>query len=269
MPADWTLLYLVVAVAIAGLLIGSFLNVCIYRLPRDISVVAPRSFCTECGKQIAWFDNIPLLSYIALRGKCRNCKKNIGLRYPLVELMTAVLFAIAAYRYGRTVVTGKWILFEAILIVLFWTDLEEQILPDELTIGGSILGLIIACFLPVKDALTATLFPGWKPIWRSLFTVGLGVVLLAFPMWLLGALYQKLRGREGLGFGDIKLLILMSTFLGFENTVMATMMGAVGGSVIGIGYCLITRRKFAETHLPFGTFLCAGAAIMPILYRLS
>lgn len=267
MPADWTLLQWVVFAAIAGLFIGSFLNVCIYRIPRDISVVAPRSFCPECGQQIAWFDNIPLLSYAVLRGKCRHCSQKIGFRYPLVELMTAALFGLIAYRYGFTALSAKWILFEAILVVLFWTDLEEQILPDELTIGGSLAGLIVACFLPVQDALTAVLFPGWKPIWRSLFTVGLGVALLALPMWLLGMLYEKIRGREGLGLGDVKLLILMSTFLGFENTVMATMVGAVGGSVIGIAYCLITRRKFSETHLPFGTFLCAGAAIMPIIYQ--
>jgi leader peptidase (prepilin peptidase)/N-methyltransferase len=268
LPADWTLFY-IAAAAIAGLLIGSFLNVCIHRIPRDISVVAPRSFCPECGTPIAWFDNIPLVSYLALHGKCRKCNQKIGFRYPFVEALTAVLFAVIAYRYGLTPAAGKWLLWEAILVVLFWTDLEQQILPDELTVGGSISGLILACFLPVPGQLAQSLFPSWPPIGRSLFEIGLGVGLLALPMWLLGVLYEKVRGREGLGFGDVKLLMLMSTFLGFENSLFATMIGAIGGSVIGVIYCLVTRKKLSETHLPFGSFLCVGTAIMPILYRLA
>lgn len=268
MPADWIPFY-VIGAALAGLLIGSFLNVCIYRIPRDLSIVAPRSFCTECGKQIAWYDNIPVFSYVALRAKCRHCGQKIGIRYPVVELTTAVLFACVAYRYGFTPVAGKWALWEAMLVVLFWTDMEEQILPDELTLGGSVLGLVIACFIPVPGALLLALFPAWKPIWRSMLEIGLGIALLAFPMWLLGFLYEKVRHREGLGFGDVKLVVLMSTFLGFENCVFATMLGAIGGSLIGVVYCLVTRRKMSETHLPFGSFLCAGAAIVPIIYHLA
>lgn len=186
----------------------------------------------------------------------------------MVEALTAMLFGLIAYRYGLTTVAAKWLFWEAILVVLFWTDLEEQILPDELTLGGSAAGLILACFLPVPGTLVDTFFPAWKPIWRSLLDVALGVVLLAFGMWLLGFIYQKLRKREGLGFGDVKLLVFMSTFLGFENSVFATMLGAVGGSVIGIAYCLATRKKLAETELPFGSFLCAGAAIVPIIHRI-
>lgn len=258
-----------VVAAIAGLLIGSFLNVCIYRIPRDISVVAPRSFCPECGGQIAWFDNIPLVSYLALRGNCRKCHQKIGIRYPATEALTAILFAIVAYRYGFTATAGKWLLWEAILVVLFWTDLEEQILPDELTLGGSVAGLIVACFVPVQGLFVQSLFPGWKQVWRSMFDIALGIGVLAIPIWLLGLLYKKVRKREGLGFGDVKLLILMSTFLGFENSLLATMFGAVGGSVIGIVYCLATRKKASETQLPFGSFLCAGGAIMPILYQLG
>jgi leader peptidase (prepilin peptidase)/N-methyltransferase len=259
----------VLAAGISGLLIGSFLNVCIYRIPRDISVVAPRSFCPECGVRVPWFDNVPLLSYVVLHGRCRDCKQRIGFRYPAVEAMTALLFAIIAYRYGWTPIAGKWLLWEAILVVLFWTDLEEQILPDELTLGGSVAGLIIACLLPITAPLTFTFLPGWRPVWKSLFDVALGVGLLALPMWLLGVLYEKVRHREGLGFGDVKLLIFMSTFLGFEHTLMATMIGAIGGSLVGIVYCLATHRKVSQTHLPFGSFLCAGAASMPIMYRLG
>jgi len=258
-------LYVVLA-AIAGLLIGSFLNVCIYRI---MSVVVPRSFCPECGAQIAAVENIPLLSYVLLGGKCRNCAKSIGWRYPAVEAMTAALFAVIVYRYGVTGAAGKWILFEAILIVLFWTDLEEQILPDELTLGGTAAGLILAVFIPITGQLAAVLFPGWKPVARTFFDIGLGVVFLALPIWLLGVLYEKVRKREGLGFGDVKLLLLMSTFLGFENSLFSTMAGAVCGGVLGVIYCLVTRKKLSETHLPFGTFLCAGAGLAPVVYRLG
>jgi leader peptidase (prepilin peptidase) / N-methyltransferase len=268
LPADWTLIY-VVAAAIAGFLIGSFLNVCIYRIPRDISVVAPRSFCPECGAQIAWFDNIPVFSYFILRGKCRSCGQKIGARYLAVEVLTAALFAAVIYRYGLTPLAGKWLLWEAILVVLFWTDMEEQILPDELTIGGSVAGLIIACFIPLHGLFVDSLFPGWKPLWRSALDIALGIGILAVPMWLLGVAYEKIRKREGLGFGDVKLLMLMCVFLGFENGLIATVIGAIAGAVIGIVYCLAARKNISETQLPFGSFLCAGAAIMPIISRLT
>ena len=268
MPAEWGWLYVVVA-SLLGLLLGSFLNVCIYRIPRDISVIAPRSFCPECGAQVAWFDNLPVLSYLALRGKCRRCGKSIGVRYPIVELLTAALFGLVVYRYGPTAYAGKWLLWEAILIVLFWTDLEEQILPDELTLAGAALGIALAFVLPVKAPFVAAFLPSWRAIWLSLLSIGLGIACLAVPMWLLGVLYQKVRRREGLGFGDVKLLVLMSTFLGFENTIFATMLGAVGGSLVGLGYCAITRRKPSETELPFGSFLCAGGALVPLIYRLA
>lgn len=261
--------FYVIGMAILGLLIGSFLNVCIYRIPRDISVVAPRSFCPECGAAIGWFDNIPLVSYFVLRGRCRPCGKAIGIRYPAVEAITATLFGLIAYRYGWRPVAAKWLLWEAILVVLFWTDFEEQILPDELTLGGSALGIAIACFIPVLGVLVDSLFPAWRPIWRSLLDVGLGVILLAAPIWLLGLLYEKIRRREGLGFGDVKLLVLFSTFLGFENGIFATMLGAVAGSVIGLIWCVATDRKLSESALPFGSFLCVGGAVIPVIFRLD
>jgi leader peptidase (prepilin peptidase)/N-methyltransferase len=268
LPADWLALH-VAAAALAGLLVGSFLNVCIYRIPRDISVVTPRSFCPECRVQIGWYDNVPLVSYLFLQGKCRKCGKKIGIRYPLVEATTGLLFAWVVYGFGFTAVAGKWIIWEAILIVLFWTDFEEQILPDELTLGGSLVGLIIAFFVAVPGTLAEAFFPGWRPLWRSLLEIAMGVVLLALPMWLLGVAYEKVRKREGLGFGDVKLLVLMSTFLGFENSLFATMVGAIGGAILGVIYCLVSRRKLSETQLPFGSFLCAGAAITPLINRLG
>jgi leader peptidase (prepilin peptidase)/N-methyltransferase len=256
--------FYVAAAVLGGLLIGSFLNVCIYRIPRDLSIVAPRSFCPECGAGIAWFDNVPLVSYVVLRGRCRKCSQKIGWRYPAVEAMTAVLFGVVAYRYGWTTVAGKWLLWEAIIVVLFWTDFEEQTLPDELTIGGSVVGMILAFFIAVPGGLAQALVPAWK-LGRSFLSIGMGIALLALPMWIVALLYEKIRGREGLGLGDVKMLVLMSTFMGLEMSLLATMLGAVGGSLLGITYCVATRRKFAETQLPFGCFLCAGGAIVPLL----
>ena len=143
MPFDVTLH--IAYAAVAGLLIGSFLNVCIYRVPRDLSVVHPRSFCPECGKPVAWYDNIPLFSYVRLKGRCRDCGKSIGIRYPLVELITALFFAASVAKYGWNIDSLKWCVFQGIMTVLFWVDLEERILPDEFTLGGSALGLAF-CF---------------------------------------------------------------------------------------------------------------------------
>lgn len=254
-----------IAAGVFGLLLGSFLNVCIYRLPRDLSVVAPRSFCPECGKHIAWYDNVPLLSYLLLRGRCRACGKVIGLRYPIVELTTAGLFAAVAARFGWTLPALKWMLFEAILVVLFWTDLEEQILPDELTLGGTGVGLVFAGLVMVPSIFAEMFFPAWKAPWQSLFNAALGATFLAGPIWLLGFAYAHLRKREGLGLGDVKLLMLFGVFLGLEKGLLALLIGTIAGSVIGLVYVFVTRKKSSETELPFGSFLCMGAALLPLL----
>ncbi len=137
-----------------GLLIGSFLNVCIYRMPRDLSVVRPRSFCPACERQISWYDNFPILSFVLLRGRCRHCQESIPIRYPLVELATALLFSWAVFAMGVSAEAGKVCVFGAILIALVVTDLEERILPDEFTIGGIIVGLLFAWFAPLNVALS-------------------------------------------------------------------------------------------------------------------
>ncbi|MGH9585152.1 MAG: prepilin peptidase [Bryobacteraceae bacterium] len=264
MPADSSLFYSVLA-GIAGLLIGSFLNVCIYRIPRGMSVIFPRSFCPECGGQVAWYDNVPLLGYIFLGGRCRNCRQAIGLQYPLVELVTGVVFALTAVKYGWNLSTLKWAVFEAILIVLFWTDLEERMLPDEFTLGGVAAGILLAIFVYLPGGLAELLLPAAKPVWQSLLNAAAGAVVLAGPMWLAGAIYARLRGREGLGFGDVKLLALLGVFLGLGAGLLALMIGAIAGSVIGIVYIRTTRKRAASYELPFGTFLCAAAAAVVLL----
>jgi leader peptidase (prepilin peptidase) / N-methyltransferase len=265
LPVDF--LWLVVA-AVAGLLIGSFLNVCIYRIPRDISVVAPRSFCPECGAQIRWFQNVPVLSYVFLRGKCASCWKPIGWRYPAVELATGALFARTVAVYGVSLAALKWLVFEAILIVLFATDLEERFLPDELTIGGSVVGLILAVFVGVPG-FAGLLLPNAGMIVRSLLNAAVGACLLSVPIGLIGFAYQKIRHRDGLGQGDVKLLILMGIFLGVQQGVWAALIAAVGGSVLGVLYIVVRRKNIATYELPFGSFLCVGAGIAPLISDIS
>ena len=256
------------AAGIFGLLIGSFLNVCIYRVPRDLSIVFPRSFCPQCDKQIGWRHNIPLVSYAVLHGRCASCAARIGVRYPLVELSTALLFALVVARYGWTLAGLKWAIFESLAIVLFWTDMEDRILPDEFTIGGAIAGLAIALFVPLRGPVLEHVLASIGVPWRSLLGAIVGCVLLALPMWAVGAFYRTIRKREGLGLGDVKLLALIGSFLGFESGILALMIGAASGSIIGLGYIWWTRQNASTYQLPFGSFLCLGAAIVPLVSSL-
>jgi len=166
--------YIVAVLAsLAGLLIGSFLNVCVYRLPRDLSVVRPRSHCPACEKQIAWYDNIPVMSYLILGGKCRHCGERISLRYPLVELATAAAFALCVAKLGLTWPAAKFALLSAILIMLTATDLEERILPDEFTLGGTVLGIALSGLVPLPPGIVSFLLFGvisqrWLSVAESL-----------------------------------------------------------------------------------------------------
>jgi leader peptidase (prepilin peptidase)/N-methyltransferase len=204
-----------------------------------------------------------------LRGRCRDCGKAIGLRYLIVELTTAGLFLAIAIRYSATLAVAKWIIFEAILVALFWTDWEERLLPDEMTLGGTAVGLVLACFVAVPGVLGSLLLSHARQIWQSLFNAGLGAVCLAGPVWLLGALYGRLRKREALGLGDVKLLALIGVFLGLESGLQALMMAAIGGSILGLAYILLARKDARSYELPFGSFLCVGAAIIPLIERLG
>src|SRR6266545_3170029 len=154
-----------------GLLIGSFLNVCIYRWPNDLSVVRPRSHCVACGHSIAWYDNVPLASYAVLGGQCRHCRARISLRYPAVELLTGVLFFVYVLAKGLTLESVRDCLFAAMLVGLIFSDLEERILPDEFTLGGTALGLLVSFFVPVPDMTAKAILwlLGWEPqgIWQS------------------------------------------------------------------------------------------------------
>ena len=245
-----------------GLLIGSFLNVCIYRWPRDLSVVRPRSFCPGCEQPVAAYDNIPVLSYLLLRGKCRRCGAPIPWRYPLVELLTAAAFLWFTATEGLTLAAARDCSFAAILVALVFADLETLLLPDELTLGGLALGFAWAWFVPVHGALGALLLgSSQNPHVLSMVESLLGALIPSGALWLTGLLYQRLRHREGLGFGDVKMLAMMGAFLGLASTLLALVAGSLLGSVLGLGYIVIAKKNAAEYELPFGVFLGIGGLL--------
>ncbi len=244
-----------------GLLFGSFLNVCIYRVPRDLSIVWPGSSCPHCGGRIAWYDNLPVLSFLMLRGRCRHCAQPIGARYLVVEVAIALLFGFIAASFGFTLESLKACLFVSILMVLFWTDVEERLLPDEFTLGGTLVGLILAAFVPMHSVLADSLIPAAGLRAQSLFNSAAGALVLAVPLAGIGWLYQRVRRRTGLGMGDVKLLALIGAFLGAERGLVALLIGSLSGSVVGVTYILVRRKDPRTYQLPFGSFLCAGALI--------
>ena len=243
-----------------GLLIGSFLNVCIYRLPLDLSVVAPRSYCPACQHPIAWFDNIPVFSYALLRGGCRHCHARISVSYPLVELLTGALFFCAVLALGFTSAAAKLCVFGAIMIELIFSDLDARILPDEFTLGGTVVGLIFAACMPSGGGLWRLILPGISsaPV-LSLIDAAFAAMFTSGMLWLAGTIYEKLRHREGLGFGDIKMIALIGAFLGLQGVLLTLIIGSTAGAVLGLAYILFTRQDAAKYELPFGSFLGAAA----------
>jgi leader peptidase (prepilin peptidase) / N-methyltransferase len=251
-----------------GLLIGSFLNVCIHRWPRNRSVVRPRSHCVRCRKLISWYDNIPLVSYLVLGGRCRHCQAKIPPRYPLVEFLTGMLFFYQVSTLGPTLAALKMCTFCAIALALIFCDLEKRILPDEFTLGGTALGLVFAIFVPVPDItaqavlwMAGSELPAWS---HSIAESVLGATLPAFFLWFGGWLYLKIRHREGLGLGDVKLVAMVGSFLGLRGALLTLILGSISGSVIGYGYIKLTGKDPASYELPFGTFLGAAALIAAI-----
>lgn len=250
--------------AIFGLLIGSFLNVCIHRWPRDLSVVHPRSRCPKCERQLAWFDNIPVLSYVLVRGRCRYCGVPISIRYPIVELLTAVLFFWFVWHLGPTLFAARYCAFTAMLTVLAFADAETRLLPDELTLGGAVAGFAFACFIAVPDSSFHALADIFEwPLGPRALSLGeslLGATLPAGSLWLGGILFEKIRHKEGLGFGDVKMTAMIGAFLGLKGALLTLIAGSVLGSVTGLAYIAITRKDIGSYQLPLGTFLAIGGA---------
>jgi leader peptidase (prepilin peptidase)/N-methyltransferase len=252
---------LATSIFVLGLAFGSFLNVCIYRLPRDLSVVHPGSTCPNCKQCIRFYDNIPVLSWLILLGKCRNCKTSITPRYLLVELLSAGLF-LACYGYfGLTIATLKYCVFGFLLLGLIFTDAETQLLPDKMTLPGLGLGLVFSLFVPVND-LVSQLLPGMVSIplssnlsWHifSLLDALLGAALGASFIYGAGAIYLRARGVEAMGFGDVKLMAMVGAFLGIKLTIFTIFTASIAGSLFGVSTVLIvwlkrTRRRINKHH---------------------
>ena len=252
---------------LVGLLAGSFLNVCIHRLPRDLSVVRPRSFCPACEAPIAWYDNIPLVSYALLLGRCRRCGARIPVRYPFVELATAVVFAFSAARLGISLPALKWSLFGALMIGLLFSDLEQRILPDEFTLGGALAGLLFALGTPMPFGFVQLFAAGaWPARWISFGEAVLGAAVGSLLLWAVGRLYYAVRHREGLGMGDVKMLAAVGAFLGLQGALQTLVLGSIAGSILGLIYIKATRKSMATYELPFGTFLALAALAVGMLY---
>lgn len=227
--------------ALFGLIIGSFLNVCIYRLPRDQSIVWPASRCTTCGREISWFENIPVLSYAILRGRCRTCGDRISLMYPLVEVVTAGVFVAVAAAFGLSWLLPIRLLFGCAMIVLLVIDLQHQILPNEITLPGIVVGL----------AASLVAEPGWRD---ALIGALAGGGLLSLVAWG----YERIRHQEGLGFGDVKMLAMIGAFLGWKLMLLTL----VGASLLGsltAGVLMLAGRADSQSKLPLGTFLAIAA----------
>lgn len=254
--------------ALFGLLIGSFLNVCIYRWPRDLSVVRPRSNCPYCEKMIAWYDNVPVLSFVVLGGKCRHCRAPISWRYPVVELLTAAVFFYFIDTQGPTLLGLKSCILGAMLIALIFSDLETRILPDEFTKGGIVVGLIFSFFVPTPDSVMQSIL--WllgrnvSGMTDSVIESAAGAALPAFFLWAGGWLYFKIRHRDGLGFGDVKLIAMVGAFLGLRAALVTLVFGSMVGAVLGFGYIKLTGKDTGTYELPFGTFLGAAALILAL-----
>ena len=233
---------LIIAVFVFGLLIGSFLNVCIARLPAGESVSSPGSRCPACATPIRWYDNIPVVSYLVLGRRCRACKAPISVRYPLVELATAVAFALQAWLLPPDpIVLAQHLLFTALLIVLFGTDYDVQRLPDVITLPGTVAGILIAVFV----------MPGFV---ASVAGAALGAGVLLFVRWG----WKRLRGVDGMGLGDVKMLAMIGAFLGWRQVGVVLFLASLSGAVIGLALAATGRRSM-QTRLPFGTFLAVAA----------
>jgi leader peptidase (prepilin peptidase)/N-methyltransferase len=249
-----------------GLVIGSFLNVCIVRIPEEKSIVSPASACPKCGAEVRPYDNIPVVSYLALGGKCRSCKATISWMYPVVELLNALLFLACYLAFGLTAEALKWAVFSSLMIVLVFTDLRERILPDVVNFTGFGLALILSLFTRPTDGVALL-------ISRHLFAFSPPPPLLSFAdsilgaaagsgfLWLVSEAYFRLRGREGMGLGDVKMMLMAGAFLGVERTLLTIFAGSLLGSVLGIAF-ILARRKDSDYELPFGTFLGMAALLM-------
>ncbi|MGA2264371.1 MAG: prepilin peptidase [Acidobacteriota bacterium] len=250
-----------------GLVIGSFLNVCIYRLPRHQSVVVPGSHCPHCGKSVRPYDNVPVLSYLWLRGKCRFCRQPISFQYPLVESLAGLSFYACASVWSITPPAFMNSLFLALILVLILTDYNNQILPNALTLPGMIAGIALSPLQSsdfFRDSLSYNLSSLVSAPHAEIVLPWAGSLMGALVggglLFLVAALYQILRKRQGLGMGDVKMMAMVGAFLGWRLALLTIFLGSLLGSIVGLILVLFGGRTL-QSKLAFGTFLGAAAAV--------
>ena len=277
-----------------GSIIGSFLNVCIVRIPEDFSIVWPGSRCPKCKTPIHWYDNVPIFAWLWLRGKCRTCGVTISPMYPLVELATALLFVLCYLEFGLSLAAVKWLTFTCLLIVLTITDLRVRLLPDLVNWPGFFLGLLFSALIPPNDGTAAFLCLSLFHRMPSLAVLGLldgllGATFGSFVLWGVAKLYKRVRGREGMGMGDVKMMAMVGAFLGIRGAFITILLGTLLGTLVGVItilslYAAGWQRGLAERasrrglgsanrmrwfivsqyQLPLGTFL--GIAALVVVY---
>ncbi len=232
-----------VLAGIFGAVIGSFLNVVIYRLPLGQSIVTPPSRCRKCGYQLQWYDNIPILSWLFLRGRCRKCGVGVSMQYPIVELITGALFVLVIWMTPPGPLLATRLILVCILIALFGIDLEHQILPNVITLPGIAIGVLLSLIAP----------PGWKDAL-------VGVLLGGGVLYAIAGAYYLWRREEGMGMGDVKMLAMIGAFLGWKAVLVTLVLSSFAGAIIGVAL-MAAQRGTMKFALPFGTFLAIGAIV--------
>ena len=268
--------FIYVVAGIFGAIIGSFLNVVVHRLPREESIVLPSSRCPECGATIAFYDNVPVLSYLMLGGRCRACKVHISARYPAVEALTALLWMAVVWRDGLTFALPFDLIFVTAIIALVFIDAEHMILPNAITYPGIAFALIARIALPYLmgrphfddlDMLLNGVLAG-MPLWAASLIGGLiGALVGGGSLWLMGWTWEKLRGIEAMGLGDVKMMFMVGAYLGWRLTILNLFLGVFSGSLIGIALMMRQGKRNMQMLLPFGVFLGIGAIAALLLGR--
>ena len=259
-----------VFIAILGAIIGSFLNVVIHRLPREQSITLPASACPSCGKTIKAYDNIPIISFLILGGRCRACRARISVRYPIVEALTALLFAAVTWHDGISWALPFDLAFVAIMIALVFIDAEHMILPNAITYPGIVFALAARTAIPYLagaphfDDLPSLIHGPLQgqPLWLvSLVGAVIGAIAGGGSLWLMGFLWEKMRGVEAMGLGDVKMMFMVGAYLGWRLTVLTIFVAVLTGSLVGIGMMMRRGSRNLQMMLPFGIFLGIGAVI--------
>ena len=262
--------FIYVATAIFGAIIGSFLNVVIHRVPLEESIVMPSSRCPSCGATIAFYDNVPVLSYLMLGGRCRGCKVRISARYPAVEALTALLWLAVVWRDGLSIALPFDLVFVTAITALIFIDAEHMILPNVITYPGIVFALIARIAIPLLSGqphfddlpmLMNGLLSG-MPVWAaSLIGAFIGALVGGGSLWLMGWTWEKLRGIEAMGLGDVKMMFMVGAYLGWRLTILNIFLGVLSGSLIGMALMARQGKRDMQMLLPFGVFLGIGAIV--------